>query len=96
MEDPIEHAYRLEVSSPGINRVLRKEKDFIRFAGSPVRVKTRKKIDGQRNFRGELKGVENSMIILDVEGRRVEIAHEDIDKARLDLPESELFRRDSA
>ena len=93
MEDPIEHAYNLEVSSPGINRVLRKEKDFETFAGSPVRIKTRRKLGGRRNFHGTLKGVENSVIVLDVDGKRVEISPDDLEKARLDLPESELFRR---
>lgn len=94
MEDPIRQAYHLEVSSPGINRVLRKEKDFVLYAGAPVRIKTSKKLNGSRNFRGTLQGVENSRIILDINGKRVEIAPEDLEKARLDLPESELFRRD--
>ena len=51
MKDPIDHSYHLEVSSPGINRVLRKERDFDLYAGSPVRIKTRRKLDGRRNFR---------------------------------------------
>jgi len=94
MKDPIEHAYTLEVSSPGINRVLRKERDFRSYAGSPVRVRTRRKIAGRRNFQGTLKGMENSMIILDVEGNRIEINPDDLERARLDLPDSELFRED--
>jgi ribosome maturation factor RimP len=94
IEDPIDHAYHLEVSSPGINRVLRKEKDFNLFAGSPVRIKTRRKLNGRRNFRGMLIGMEDAMIVLEVDGQRVEISPEDVEKARLDLPESELFRRD--
>jgi len=94
IKDPIDRSYTLEVSSPGINRVLRREKDFRSFAGSPVRIRTRRKIDGQRNFYGTLKGMENSRIILDVDGNRVEINPEDLEKARLDLPERELFRQD--
>jgi len=94
MEDPVEHSYMLEVSSPGINRVLRREKDFINYAGSQVKVKARSKLGGKRNFRGILMGMEGNMIILDVDGKRVEISPEDLDHARLDLPESELFRRD--
>jgi ribosome maturation factor RimP len=94
MKDPIEHAYTLEVSSPGINRVLRREKDFRSYAGSPVRIRTRRKVAGRRNFQGTLKGIENSMIILDVQGERVDIDTDDIEKARLDLPDSELFRQD--
>ena len=94
VEDPIERSYNLEVSSPGINRVIRKEKDFVRFAGNNVRIKTRRKIGGRRNFSGILKGVENSMVILEVDDKRVELAQEDIEKARLDLPDAELFRKD--
>jgi ribosome maturation factor RimP len=94
IKDPIQQRYTLEVSSPGINRVLRKEKDFNLFAGSPVRLKTRSKVAGRRNFQGILKGMENSKIVIEVEGDRIEISPEDLEKARLDLPEQELFRRD--
>ncbi len=94
IKDPIDKAYTLEVSSPGVNRVLRKEADFKRFAGSPVRIKTRSKISGRRNFVGVLKGAENDAIIVDVEGDLVQIDANEIDKARLDLPESDLFRED--
>ncbi|MBI5249011.1 MAG: ribosome maturation factor RimP [Desulfomonile tiedjei] len=94
IKDPIVRKYTLEVSSPGINRVLRKLKDFSRFAGSPVRIKTRTKIQGQRNFQGILQGVEDSRIIVIVDGNRIEINPDDLEKARLDLPEKELFRKD--
>jgi ribosome maturation factor RimP len=94
IKDPIERPYTLEVSSPGINRVLRKEKDFKLFAGSPIRLKTSRKVAGRRNFQGILKGMENSKIVIDVDGDRMEISPEDLEKARLDLPEQELFRRD--
>ncbi len=95
IKDPIERKYTLEVSSPGINRVIRKEKDFCRFAGSPVRIKTRTKIQGQRNFQGMLQGVEDSKIIVIVDGNRIEINPDDLEKARLDLPQNELFRKDT-
>jgi len=94
IKDPIEQPYTLEVSSPGINRVLRKEKDFKLFAGSPVRLKTRRKVGGRRNFQGILKGMENSRIVIEVDGNQIEISPEDLEKARLDLPEQDLFRRD--
>jgi ribosome maturation factor RimP len=94
IKDPIHRPYTLEVSSPGINRVLRKEKDFKLFAGSPVRLKTRRKVAGRRNFQGILKGMENSKIVIEVDGDRIEISSEDLEKARLDLPEQELFRGD--
>jgi ribosome maturation factor RimP len=94
IKDPIQQKYSLEVSSLGINRVIRKEKDFSRFAGSPVRIKTRMKISGRRNFLGTLQGVEDSKIIVIVDGSRIEINPDDLEKARLDLPEKELFRKD--
>ena len=94
IKDPIEHRYVLEVSSPGINRVLRKEEDFRRFAGSPVRIRTRLKLTGRRNFQGILKGMEDSAIILEVDGARVEIDPKNVEKANLDLSEDDLFRKD--
>ncbi len=94
MEDPIEQAYTLEVSSPGINRVLRKKKDFIRYAGSPVKIKTSKKLSGRRNYKGMLKGVDQSQVRVDVDGALYDIPLDEIETARLDLPESELFRDD--
>ena len=94
MKDPIEHTYHLEVSSPGINRILKREKDFKTYAGSPVRIKTRRKLNGRRNFQGILRGVEHSKIVLEVDGKRIEISRDNLEKARLDLPEGELFRKD--
>lgn len=91
MKDPIDNAYTLEVSSPGINRVLRREKDFRRFVGSPVALKTRTKLNGKRNFLGTLHDVQESKIIVDVEGNLVEIELEEVDRARLHLPPEELF-----
>lgn len=91
MEDPIDHPYTLEVSSPGINRVLRREKDFRHFVGSPVAVKTRTKLNGKRTFLGTLSDVKESKIIVDVDGDLVEIELEEVDRARLNLPPEELF-----
>ncbi|MEW6140651.1 MAG: ribosome maturation factor RimP [Thermodesulfobacteriota bacterium] len=94
IKDPIGHAYHLEVSSPGINRVLRKAKDFERYAGSPVRVRTSRKVGGRRNFRGILRGAQDANIIVEIEGDFVRIGLEDVEKARLDLSEEDLFRED--
>jgi len=94
VKDPIARPYCLEVSSPGINRVLRKEKDFIQFAGSPVRLRTRAKIEGRRNFQGTLKGMENAMIVIEVDGKLFQISPDNLETARLDLPEKEIFGRD--
>jgi ribosome maturation factor RimP len=94
MKDPIDNPYHLEVSSPGINRVLKKKTDFVKFAGAEVKIKTRNKFYGRRNFHGTLTGMENSIIILEVDGQRVDIPYSDLEKARLNLSEEDLFRRD--
>ena len=56
-KDPIKDNYYLEVSSPGLDRPLKKEKDFVRYAGRDVEVKLYKPIDGQKQFEGELLGL---------------------------------------
>jgi ribosome maturation factor RimP len=85
VEDPIEHAYHLEVSSPGLERPLKKKDDFIRFAGRRARVKMREKRDGQRVFIGTLQGVENEDVLLHVDGRLQRFPLADITRARLIL-----------
>lgn len=57
-QDPIDEAYRLEVSSPGIDRPLTRPKDFADWAGHEARVTLAEKLDGQRTFKGDLAGVE--------------------------------------
>lgn len=64
-EDLIPNAYILEVSSPGLERDLYSIEDFKKFAGSPAKVKTREAVNGQRNFRGKIEGVEGEDIIFD-------------------------------
>jgi ribosome maturation factor RimP len=57
VEDPISGAYNLEMSSPGIDRPLTREKDFVRFAGFEARLETSLPVDGRRRFKGEIKGL---------------------------------------
>ena len=81
---------RLEVSSPGLDRPLRKPADFVRFAGSKVDVRMRTPdASGRRRFTGLLRGAQDGVATLEVEGREVALELNDIDKARLmpDLPE---------
>ncbi|TIC83151.1 ribosome maturation factor RimP [Crenobacter intestini] len=75
---------RLEVSSPGLDRPLKKEADFVRFAGQLAKLRTRLPVDGQKKFTGRLIGVENGVLSLEVEGRMVAIELTNIDKARLE------------
>jgi ribosome maturation factor RimP len=74
---------RLEVSSPGLDRALKKEADFVRFVESKASVKVRMPIDGRKNFIGVLKGVDDGDLVIDVEGVLIKIDLNNIDKARL-------------
>ena len=74
---------RLEVSSPGLDRLLKKEQDFVRFAGHKARIKMRVPIDGQRNFVGVVREVRSGAVQLDVEGRLLSLELGNLEKARL-------------
>jgi ribosome maturation factor RimP len=73
--------YTLEVSSPGINRVLKKVEHFVRYAGKKVRVRTREPVEGRRSFLGVLKEVMKDEIVVALEGREYRIAFSQIEKA---------------
>jgi ribosome maturation factor RimP len=77
---------RLEVSSPGLDRPLKRERDFVRFAGQRARVKLRVPMDGQRNFVGVLREAGAGRVMLEVEGRTLVFDLANLDKARL-VPE---------
>lgn len=74
---------RLEVSSPGLDRPLRKETDFMRFTGETVKLKLRIPLSGQRNFVGVLREINNGIIKLDVEGKLLDLELSNLEKARL-------------
>jgi ribosome maturation factor RimP len=75
---------RLEVSSPGLDRPLRKATDFVRFAGSKVDVRMRTPdASGRRRFTGLLRGAQGAMATVEVEGHDVALNVDDIDRARL-------------
>ena len=74
---------RLEVSSPGLERPLKKAQDFERFAGEEARVKVRVPINGQRNFVGILRCVKDGVIEMDVDGVLVSLDLSNLEKARL-------------
>jgi ribosome maturation factor RimP len=94
VEDFIHSAYTLEVSSPGLERGLYKTSDYARFAGRIAKVKSRVAINGQRNFRGRILGLEGSQVIFeDKTSGRVTIPFEAIVKANLELDVEEEFRR---
>jgi len=85
VEDPIEGAYSLEVSSPGIDRPLVRAKDYERFAGFEAKLETRAPIDGRKRFKGRLKGLDGAHVKIDVEGAELALPLEEIEKAKLVL-----------
>lgn len=86
IEDPIHERYSLEVSSPGLDRPLVKESDFVRFAGKKARIKTKRPIDGRKNFKATIEGVEEgAVIVVDSECRKWSIPLSEIDRARLEV-----------
>lgn len=82
-EDLIVQQYYLEVSSPGLDRVLKKDSDFVRFAGRKVRVRCRQPVEGQKNFVGVLEGLHNGSVMLKIDEKNVLIPREDITQIRL-------------
>ena len=74
---------RLEVSSPGLDRVLKKLADFERFAGSEVNLRLRLPLAGRRNFNGILQGVRDGKVCLTIDTGDVELDPASVDKARL-------------
>jgi len=74
---------RLEVSSPGLDRPLKKEADFVRFCGEKVQLKLRMPLAGRKNFTGVLGEVRDGVLQLNVEGNLVQIELSNLDKARL-------------
>lgn len=94
VEDFIHASYTLEVSSPGLERGLYKRADFERFAGSNAKMKTRQPVDGQRNFRGRLLGVEGDDVIFDDRTNgRVRVPLEIIKQANIEVDVEEELRR---
>ncbi len=101
VEDLIEPAYDLEVSSPGVNRPLRKPQDFDRFAGERAHVKTYAPVEGtapgspgRKNWTGVLQGFRDGAVELDVDGVLHRIPHDRIAKAHLEYDfEKDLGRK---
>lgn len=78
------HGYTLEVSSPGLDRVIKKDKDFQRFVGHRVAVRLRAPVEGRRRYQGFLKGLEDGRIVLENEGALVRLERAGVEEARLD------------
>ena len=96
VEDFIHASYTLEVSSPGLERGLYKRSDYERFAGSDAKMKTRLPINGQRNFRGRLLGVEGSDVLFDDRTNgKVRVPLDIIKQANIEVDVSDELRKRS-
>jgi ribosome maturation factor RimP len=94
VEDFIHSAYTLEVSSPGLERGLYRLADYEKFAGRDARIKSRLAINGQRNFRGRLTGIDGANVVFDDRtSGRVLIPIDAIVKAHLEVDIEGEFRR---
>ncbi len=85
VEELIEHAFHLEVSSPGLERPLKKLKEFERFIGRKARIKLREPLNEQRVFIGTIDQVDEEKVVLVVDEKPVSLLFDNIAKARLVL-----------
>ena len=81
--DPISGPYTLEVSSPGVDRPLRKLVDFQRFAGETVTVKVKPSVEGRSAWTGTLAGIEGDHIVVETDTQTVRIPFDSVSKARI-------------
>lgn len=91
VEDPVEDAYTLEVSSPGIDRPLTRLKDFDVWSGYVAKIETTELIDGRRRFKGRLAGTEGSEVLIEIDEGTIGLQFEWLSEAKLVLTD-ELIR----
>jgi ribosome maturation factor RimP len=86
VNDPIPGHYTLEVSSPGMDRLLFRPDDYRRFAGSLVKLRLAYPVEGRRKFKGRLQGLEDGNVLLEMEGAQLSLPLDQVEQARL-VPE---------
>lgn len=86
VEDPIAGEYTLEVSSPGMDRMLFEPAQFARYIGSELRIRLRSTVPGRKNFRGRLTAADEQQLQMQVDDESVEVLMDQIDTARV-VPE---------
>ena len=92
VEDIIKDQYRLEVSSAGLERPLVKLSDFEKFAGNVVDLSLFQQMDGRKKYRGTLRGIKDSNVLMNVDGKELSFEFGDIKSSNIVLTD-ELFRR---
>lgn len=83
VEDPIQEAYSLEISSPGLDRPLTKHKDYERFQGEEVKLQTLVPLEGRKRFQGTLASVEKDGVLIAIEDSSIHILWDNIQQCRL-------------
>lgn len=83
VKDIIQHEYVLEVSSPGLNRPLKKERDFLLAVGKKVKIKTIRPINGRRRFTGYVKKFHEMSLYVEVDNNLITLPWQDVEKANL-------------
>jgi len=92
VQNAIPQAYHLEVSSPGLDRLLFKKAHYERFVGHRIKLTTRLPVDGRRNYTGQLVAVEGLQIIIMVDNEQITLSFDNIEKARV-VPEWDLPKK---
>ncbi len=99
VEDPIEEAYNLEVSSPGIDRPLTRLKDFDAWAGYEAKIETTDLIDGRKRFKGQIAGTEGDEVLIEIEEGTIGLSFDWLADAKLMLTDeliTEMLRQKKA
>ena len=86
VNDPIPGHYTLEVSSPGMDRLLFRPEDYRRFAGSLIKLRLAYPVEGRRKFKGRLQGLQDGNVLLEVDGAQLSLPLDQVEQARL-VPE---------
>jgi ribosome maturation factor RimP len=93
LEDPFHHRYTLEVSSPGLDRPLKRAGDFDRFVGRMAELVTSQPVEGQRRFVGRLGGLQAGRVVLHLpDGRELKVPLAEVAEARLRVDPEEILR----
>jgi ribosome maturation factor RimP len=83
VEDPVTGEYTLEVSSPGVDRLLFQLDQYLAYVGEWIEVRLRVPFDGRRKFKGTLKGVEGEDVVIQVDNEEYLLPHDTVDKAQV-------------
>lgn len=83
IEDAVPGAYLFEVSSPGLNRPLRRKEHFEKAIGEEIQLATKEKVNGRKNYKGILKGCESELIKIEIDGQDHEVPLAEVQKARI-------------